>query len=478
MAPLPGVVSSSWAPLLETTGPEQLVTLTSTQFNATRLRMERLIDGGAPPVRLRQQLTLNVVNQSFLDEVDFFAARDEQIKRLSSPDHQFAMPPLRPVGRSFLTTEPAQAAAVFLAAFGDAEVVPQNLSSTSLIRPSCANVTTIRRRTGETFTFVQDGRKPNPAPAYPTDVLMRRAQSSLRKVATRRALWSQYEDNHDGYGLADGTDIPAVVNALGGGATWYWSNETILTQYKLMHGVFRFWIPGSLWTSEFGMVGSAERFGSRSNAAIDTLLSVQTENPDTCRKPGLDYMYTQRNVMNFFEPWFKATFASATPADAQRFAVDYLGAEYITSPYEEPVEGCHYARWAIFANRTQASWENPESDGRNFMLHFVLSEHRPFDTPTPTTRLFGEAVAAGRRLSDNVFDRYMYDALVLWVADLKPFLDRLDAGSVPYLIRGWPENGVAGVFVAIPGAEAVIELRSDRGVAPERIEPYDVCSDS
>ena len=82
--------------------------------------MERLIDGGAPPVRLRQQLTLNVVNQSFLDEVDFFAARDEQIKRLSSPDHQFAMPPLRPVGRSFLTTEPAQAAAVFLAAFGDA----------------------------------------------------------------------------------------------------------------------------------------------------------------------------------------------------------------------------------------------------------------------------------------------------------------------------------------------------------------------
>ena len=119
-----------------------------------------------------------------------------------------------------------------------------------------------------------------------------------------------------------------------------------------------------------------------------------------------------------------------------------------------------------------------EGDGRNFMLHFVLSEHRPFDTPTPTTRLFGEAVAAGRRLSDNVFDRYMYDALVLWVADLKPFLDRLDAGSVPYLIRGWPENGVAGVFVAIPGAEAVIELRSDRGVAPERIEPYDVCSDS
>jgi hypothetical protein len=450
--------------------PDQLVSAVG--------RVQTLIARGAPPKRLQRQLAAASGSAgsalALLDELKFFSDVDEDITRLTR-NRNFAMPAVRPMGRSYFTKEPERAAAVFLAAFGDAQIVPQNLSSAAV--PHCANVTTIRRRTGETFTFVQDGRKPNPAPAFPTEMLLQRAQHSLRDVAARRALWSQFEDNHDGYGIADATDVSAVVDALGGGATWYWANETVLAHDQLLHGVFRFWVPGSLWTSELGMDGLATRLGPRADSAVRTLLRVQSDNPDTCRRPGLDWMYGHRNIMRFADPWFKATFASAVPAEAQQFAIDYLGAQSITSPYEEPGRGCHVAKWAVFVNRTQAAWEDAGSDGRTFMLHFVLSDDASFDTPSPTTRMLGDAVRAGRRLRDNVFDRYMYDALTLWVSDLKPFVDRLDAGRVPYLVRGWPSNGVAGVFVGVPGSEAVIELRSDTGIDPARIEPYDVCSD-
>jgi len=406
----------------------------------------------------------------------FFNAVFAQIRAYQDPNLKFSMPNVRPVGRSYFTIEPKRAATVFLAAFGDAIIVPQNLSATRL--PQCANVTTIRRRTGETFTFVQDGRKPNPVPHYPTHKLLMSAKQSLQRVGNKEALWSQYEDNHDGYGLADTSDLPSVVQRLNGSAQWYWADEAKLKEEKSLHGVFRFWVPGSLWTSEFGLSGFATRFGDREEETVKTLIETHTSNPDVCRKPGLDSVYSSENMMRFADSWFKATFASATPELAQAFAVEYLGAKPILSPYEYPVEGCHFAKWAFFANRTQAKWENPASDGTAFMMHFVLSANGPFDTPAPTTSKFGYAIDAGRKIQDNIFDRYMYDSVTLWVDDLAPFVAKFDTDKVPYLIRGWRETGVAGVFVSIPGSEAVIELRSNVGVPAERIEPYDVCSAS
>ena len=89
-----------------------------------------------------------------------------------------------------------------------------------------------------------------------------------------------------------------------------------------------------------------------------------------------------------------------------------------------------------------------------------------------------DAVRRGRRISDDVFDSLMYNSLLFWVDDLTPYKARFDHDEVPYTIRGWARNGVASLLVQLPGAESVIELRSDTGIDADLIakHPWDACS--
>ena len=89
-----------------------------------------------------------------------------------------------------------------------------------------------------------------------------------------------------------------------------------------------------------------------------------------------------------------------------------------------------------------------------------------------------DAVRRGRRISDDVFDSLMYNSLLFWVDDLTPYKARFDHDEVPYTIRGWARNGVASLLVQLPGAESVIELRSDTGIDADWIakHPWDACS--
>ena len=70
--------------------------------------------------------------------------------------------------------------------------------------------------------------------------------------------------------------------------------------------------------------------------------------------------------------------------------------------------------------------------------------------------------------------------MTLWVGDLAPYRKKLDAHGQPYLIRGWPESGVGGLIVAIPGATSVLELRSDSGLSAEELaaHPWNTCKSS
>ena len=112
------------------------------------------------------------------------------------------------------------------------------------------------------------------------------------------------------------------------------------------------------------------------------------------------------------------------------------------------------------------------------MLHFVRSptevrapgkEKQAVEGGHPSPDELAAAVAAGRGFAHGVFDTYAYDTFTLWVADLSPYLAKLRADAVPHLIRGWPESGVGGVLVAIPGATVVYELRSDKGLSEEEL---------
>jgi len=235
-------------------------------------------------------------------------------------------------------------------------------------------------------------------------------------------------------------------------------------------GVFRFWVPGTLWTGEIGMRGPSS--GLVDGAAGKRLLAQRfSRNPDLCRVAKRDYILNEVNRIYLFEdPWFKATVATADPVAAQAFVTRYLGADGLESPYENPVANCHHAKWAVLHRGT--------SDTRPFMLHFVLSPEPAFHGGVPNVTTLSEAIRRGRRLDDDVFDSLMYNSLTLWVDDLAPHVARFISGSVPYTIRGWPSTGVGGVFVQIPGSESVLELRSDRGIDQETLaaHPWDACS--
>jgi hypothetical protein len=233
----------------------------------------------------------------------------------------FAASQPRAIGRSFLSTDPERAAELYLALFPGSWRATQNISTSA----ECANVTVVRRPTGETFTFVQDGRKPNPlGKRLPLRDVFKNVAASLTEVEQKRSLWSQWEDNHDGYGLsARGLNITRVLELTG--VHYYtpgkeitssgWRDSfygettpiedsspaaaqtTSLVYQQLLKdtsltGVFRFWIPGTLWTGEIGMRGP-------SSALVDGAMGKQllakhfSRNPDLCRVAKRDYVLNE-----------------------------------------------------------------------------------------------------------------------------------------------------------------------------------------
>ena len=424
----------------------------------------------------------------------------------------FAMATPRPHGRSFLSTDPERAAEVYLTLFPGSQRIEQNISSST----ECASVVVVRRPTGETFTFVQDHRKPNAAVGWPVQQVLDNVASSLKRVEAKESLWSQWEDNHDGYGLsAQGFNVTRLAELTGlhyyvpgraisseGWQSAYYGEdhrnalqnrgkasaivesamsdsekvqhvEAALRQETHLLGVFRFWIPGSAWTGEIGLVGDFSRLidGEKGVRALSRAYST---NPDSCRVMRRDRELTANNLYDWRNPWFKATAATSDPAAAQAFVVQYLGfdgnIQALESPYETHAPNCHFAKWAVVHRGSTGT--------HPFMLHFVLSAEPDFQGGTPSVSALSDAVRRGRRISDDVFDSLMYNSLLFWVDDLTPYKARFDHDEVPYTIRGWARNGVASLLVQLPGAESVIELRSDTGIDADLIakHPWDACS--
>lgn len=424
----------------------------------------------------------------------------------------FAVATPRPLGRSFLSTNPERAAEVYLTLFPGSQRIEQNISASV----ECADVAVVRRPTGETYTFVRDKRKPNAALGLPVQRVLDNVASSLRSVEEKRSLWSQWEDNHDGYGLSpNGFNVTRLaeltglhyyvpgraISSAGWQSAYYgeerWNKyrnrdtasaivesalndservqhvEAALKRDPHLMGVFRFWIPGSMWTGEIGLVGDYSRLVD-GDQGVRALSRAYSTNPDSCRVMRRDKELTASSLYDWTAPWFKATAATSDPAAAQAFVVRYLGfdgnIQEVESPYESRAPNCHYAKWAVLHRGT--------TDTRPFMLHFVLSGDPDFQGGTPSVVALSDAVRRGRRISEDVFDSLMYNALLFWVDDLAPYKTRFDRDEVPYTIRGWASNGVASLLVQLPGAESVVELRSDTGIDPELVagHPWDACS--
>ena len=61
-----------------------------------------------------------------------------------------------------------------------------------------------------------------------------------------------------------------------------------------------------------GLSGFTTRFGDREEETVKTLIETHTSNPDVCRKPGLDSVYSSENMMRFAEKSANPNFANAS----------------------------------------------------------------------------------------------------------------------------------------------------------------------
>ena len=98
---------------------------------------------------------------------------------------------------------------------------------------------------------------------------------------------------------------------------------------------------------------------------------------------------------------------------------------------------------------------------------------------TPHPHALAAAIAAGRNLTADVFDTYLYNTLRFNTSTLAPFIQRAKADGVSHLVRRAAAGSAGGsLFLPIPGSIFAIELLAERGLEGEAAYPraWDVCS--
>lgn len=161
--------------------------------------------------------------------------------------------------------------------------------------------------------------------------------------------------------------------------------------------------------------------------------------------------------------WWKSTFAAADPAAAAEFVIAVFGAKPVHTPYP----------WPAASNCTVSSWLTlPESF---FQLHFVSSSEYSTGQNLKIKR-WAESQESYRRLDDGVFDRHMYNALVLWTDDLDELVDRLQLLAVPFLpLQLGPS--LFAVQLDIPNNGFSVQIKSGK-LTKAVPRPFSACASS
>jgi len=337
-----------------------------------------------------------------------------------------------PVGRNFYSTD-AAASAHFYQRYLGAHPVPQNLTKDT----SCAEVHSVMSA-GIELTFIQDKVKSDGRVTAENAIDALTEQWNL--VMNRKQLYSQWTDNHDGY---DSIRFNADVAAADGLEMQVYHDRNV----RFPAAVVRTRIPGTAWTLETSGNYTVEQGTKLEKWVFD--------DPDFCRN---------NSKLDPERPryWWKATFAAADPAVAADFAVSVLGAVPLDGPYPQyPKPNCTYATWLSLPGTN------------NFMLHFVSSPEYSTGDGKLSIGDWAKSQEKHRNLSGGVFDRQMYNALVLWTDDLDPLIFRLEELFTPFLALKLSAD-VYAVHVDIPNNGFSIQVK---GHKLTRVEPhqFDAC---
>jgi len=328
--------------------------------------------------------------------------------------HRGGSASLKPVGRTFTSTNPAASAAFFTTYF-DAHVVP--LTPLAGADEQVGVDITIGPSSHVRYIFVKDQSKP--AGNLSLNVLVPQVEASVIDVFQSHSGWSSWVDNHDGFDY--NPDLFKVERALADGVP-------MLLQFA----VLRLYIPYTLWTLEIRQAGLF--LSSLPIPRMDTL-------EDPCRVSTFD-------PSRYFDvAWQKSTFSTADLHAAADFAQTILGAVEVISAVPPTLPSdCPEARWFILEDAP-------------FALHFVNYGANRTSQGVMSTGRFVKHVESLRDLNAGVFDQYMHNSLVLNVSSLDPYLLRIRHQALPHLILRVDAEQIA-LWVDVPRNGIIFQFRS------------------
>mmetsp|Transcript_9950 Transcript_9950/g.31585 ORF Transcript_9950/g.31585 Transcript_9950/m.31585 type:complete len:446 (-) Transcript_9950:19-1356(-) len=345
-----------------------------------------------------------------------------------------SLPPLRPWGRSFYSTDPDASAKYITRYFKHARLA----NSSGVVGSKCPGQTTVVEYCPKptapcvVMTFVKD--KTKPSGKHSIDMFVNASNSEFARIAgdsmrgTRS--YSPWVDFHDGW---RGEDFDAQLAIQDG----------LQFQYYLV--VLRLPFPGTMWTMELHSYDSG-------------LQKHMIDSPDLCRRGWFDLLIAKEtDSSEKGNGWWKATFGAPDPVAAADWAVKNLGAIKVRGPYPDPpVKDCVFVQWVVLPDGIS---NNPFGRPSGFMMHFV-QEPRKWEGGNVTVKAFAEMQESVRDLEAGIFDSFMYNSLILWADSLDPYVERFKSTKTPFLARRVGDDDTFAVFVDVPGNGIVLQLRS------------------
>lgn len=347
---------------------------------------------------------------------------------------------IMPIGRSFLSTDPAASAAFFLKYF----------KATKVEVPSCeaAEKTVVQVETGPGAKAIFGFVKADVLPAMKGDMnpqslvpLMSEAVSDVFS-GKDEGKYISWIDSHDGFNntyfdftqaLADGVDV---------GIFDWTATPPIL-------GITRVLVPHTLFTFEIIV-----------HKELLEPYNLPYYEAEDCRDDLS--MPSNKDIFNGNQPWFKTTFMSADPEAAANWSIAVLGAEAFSAPYPwPPVEGCTAAKWVLF----------PE---QQYMMHFVLSSE-DLQGKEGSVGDFRDQLELFREKTEGAFDQYMLNSVILRVGSLDPYVERLKAQGLTYMV--YKSEGEFMLFTEIPKNAMTVQLRSQQYTGAES-QVEELCAQS
>lgn len=340
-----------------------------------------------------------------------------------------------PIGRTFLSTNPA-ASAQFLLEYYNAELV-ELAACTGANRAAVAmpHVYDDDRGSPLLIVFIEDWTMP--AGEVDVEAIVGGVNFTLEEASSGLGnLWFQL-DNHDGW--YNGFVVNSVTRMIVDGVP----------------------VIGVWHDKGGGFEGHADALVQIPHTFQTIMMHLDTV-PEGLRLVCQDDCRDVDKLEHYQNSWWKSTFSAANPAAALDFAVNVLGASRKECPYR--LDASHKC--------TSAAWV--ELPGSNFQVHFVRAsgdQRYPGEMDS-----FNQQVQKLRNMTAGAFDRFMYNSLMLRVSTLDPWIERLQTLGLPFLVMQASRAEYA-LFLNIPENDITIQLRSNHSSASMSFFP-ETCTQS